>query len=144
MGMIRTGKITVNGVDTTTMVTADALGTKTTVTVPEKGAIETLLLTDLAAQDAKIELLLFNADITTGDNGTAYDMADADAPKFLGHIPVTAADYSSLADNSVAVVPNVGLAYECYGGVITFQCVVRGTPTYAVDAIVVEFVIWTP
>ncbi len=146
MGAIWTGPyVDIAGIDTTVMVTADALGTKTTFTVPEEGVIETLRFTDLDNEDVAIDALLFNADITSGANGVAYDMADVDAAKFIGQVKISNADYSSLVDNSVAVVPNVGLAYECPGGVMTVQFVVRGAPTYAAAGdLSASFVIWIP
>ncbi len=138
--------VDIAGIDTTVMVTADALGTKTTFDgVPEEGVIETLRFTDLDNEDAAIEFWMFNSDITSGTNGVAYDMADGDAAAYIGTIKISNADYSTGADNSVAVVPNLGLAYTCPGGVITFQAVVRGTPTYAAAGdLSASLVIWIP
>lgn len=146
MSAIWTGPyVAIVGIDTTVMVAADALGTKTTFIVPEQGVIETLRFTDLDNEDAAIDVLLFNADITSGANGVAYDMADGDRTAYMGQIKISNSDYSSLADNSVAVVPNVGLAYSCPSGVITVQLVVRTAPTYAADGdLSLSFVIWVP
>ncbi len=146
MSEIWTGPyVDIAGIDTTIMVAADALGTTTTFDVPEKGIIETLRLTDLDNEDAAIDFLLFNAAITSGSNGVAYDMADGDNGAYIGQVKVSNADYSSLVDNSVAAVPNVGLAYSCLGGVITVQAVIRVAATYAAAGdISVSFVIWIP
>ena len=124
---------------------ADALGVSFTMAVPQVGVIETMRITDLADQGAAFDIVLFDSSITSGTNNDAYDMADADRTKWVGHVAVTAADYSSFNDNSVAIVTNVGLAYIVPGGIMTVQCVVRGTPTYAAAGdLSISPIIWIP
>jgi hypothetical protein len=127
-----TDNTTVPGINNVQYGTGDAFGTKIALTgLPEHGIIKTISLTDLADQDAAFDLILFDADITSGTNNSAYDMADADASKILGHIAIVAGNYSSFADNSMATQNGIDIAYILDGGAMTIQCVARGTPTYA-------------
>ena len=96
------------------------------------GVIQTITIVDDAAQNAEMELHLFDQTFTaTGDND-AFDPSDADLENYLGYILVTTADYKSFTDNSAASVSNVGLAFNLVStGVNLFgQLVTRGTPTY--------------
>ena len=98
-----------------------------------RGTIEAVILTDLAKQDAALDILFFNDDPsgTTFTDNAAFDLADADIGKYAGHVSLVAANYSSLADNSVAVLRNVGLPFKLAGTTLYAHIVSRGTPTYA-------------
>mgnify|MGYP003133853450 CR=1 FL=1 len=137
-----TANTTIPGMSTVQYSAADAFGTKITMSaMPEQGIIKTITVTDLADQGAAFDLLLFNADITGGTNNAAFDMADADASKFVGHIVVVAGNYATLNDNSVATQNDINIAYVLPGGEMTIQCVQRGTPTYAVGDVVFRLTI---
>jgi hypothetical protein len=133
-----TANTTIPGINTVQYAAGDAFGTKIALTgLPEHGVIKTITVTDLADQGAAFDLVLFDADITGGTNNAVFDMADADASKFLGHIAIVAGNYSSFNDNSVATQNGVDIAYILDGGAMTIQCVQRGTPTYGAAADVV-------
>lgn len=95
------------------------------------GVITKVAITDLAAQVADLELILW----TTSPAGTftdnaAIDPTDGDLQDyFIGIIPL-AGCYSAFADNAAgSVVPNlsfVGASTSIFGTLVS-----RGTPTYA-------------
>jgi hypothetical protein len=99
------------------------------------GLVYTLTVQDLAAQNAILEVYIFNADPTNGtytDNG-AVDINDTDMAMCIGRIDVAAADYKSLADNSMAFPTSMrAIPFKLASGT-SLYAVVRtpGTPTYA-------------
>lgn len=107
------------------------------------GVLHTVSLVDLTKQNAAIDLLFFTSPCaaTTFSNNVALDVADADALTFIGHVSVLATDYTSLADNSLGVVRNVGLTFLGDSGRTSIYCapVSRGTPTYAASELRLTF-----
>ena len=98
------------------------------------GLIYTLTVQDLAAQNAVFEIYIFNADPTNGtytDNG-ALDIHDTDMAMCIGRIDVAAADYKSLADNSMAFPTGMrAIPFKLASGTSLYAIVrTTGTPTY--------------
>lgn len=131
MKVLKTPDQTIPGINTVQYSAADAVGTSSSFPVPDQGIIESVAVTDLADQSGAFDILLFDTDITSGTNNAAFDMADADAANFIGSIAIVAGDYQTLNDNAVGTQRNIGMAYQCRGGTMYYQCVARGTPTYA-------------
>jgi hypothetical protein len=117
--------------------TGELVGGKLTIpkAIPEGvtvGIIRTVVLVDQANQKIAKDLVIFrsNPSATTFTENGALDVADADALKIVGVIPIAATDYVSFADNAVATVkPN--LAVHADDGSTLYACLVeRGAPTY--------------
>lgn len=97
----------------------------------ESGIIQTVVITDLAKQDADFDLLLFDRTFTAGTDNAELDVSDTDILNMIGHIDVSAADYADLKDNSAATVRNVGLGFTANATSIFGQLVIRAAKTYA-------------
>ena len=95
------------------------------------GVIQSITIIDDAAQNAELELHLFDRTFTATTDNAAFDPTDADLENYIGYILVTTADYAGFVDNSAAHVSNVGLAFNLAGTSLFGQLVTRGTPTYA-------------
>ncbi len=121
----------VPGMDTGAYATGDAVGVSFTLNVPQHGIIHSARLFDQSDQEIALDIVMFDAAITSGTNNDTYDMADADASKYIGHLSITNADYASFADNAVAVAGNFSIVYTINTGTMTIQVVTRGAPTYA-------------
>lgn len=120
----------------------DALGTLLVIGVPKVGLIETVAVSDWDAETTSFHILLFNGPITSGVDNGAFDLGDADSRQYIGHITVNNADFISLADNSVAVVPNVSLMYHAPEGQLYIQLVTRGAQNYTTaNDLAIRFVI---
>lgn len=98
------------------------------------GIINSLILSDKGKQNSAVDIIFFDADpaSTTFTDNAALTVADADLTKIIGVVNITANDYASFADNSVATVKNLGLAFKVTTSTNIYATVVsRGTPTYA-------------
>lgn len=134
-------------VDTSAYTAGDFLGTAI-LELANAGYIggavlHTISVVDLTKQSAAIDLLFFTTICanSTFTNNAALDIHDTDALTFIGHVAIAAADYSALADNSVATVRNVGLTLNTGDGNKSIFCapVARGTPTYAASELRLKF-----
>lgn len=96
------------------------------------GIIQSLTISDLAAQKAVFEIYLFSATPGTGTytNNSAMDLDDTDALLCIGRIDVTEADYKSLADNSIAMIRNIGIPIKVAATSLFVVIRTTGTPTY--------------
>jgi hypothetical protein len=111
--------------------------------------IEQIRVIDLAKQGADLDFLVFrsNPSGSTFTDKSACDVADADTPKLVGHLSLTAD--SLLNDNNVSTLRNIGLyvpvSLRAAGQKVYVQAVARGTPTYAATTdIKVEIAARTP
>lgn len=95
------------------------------------GAIRSIIIGDLAKQGVVIDFLFFDDAIASIPvANTAFDLADADAAKFIGMMQLTTA--SLLVDNAVSFVqPPSVLPFIAAGTSLWMVPVCRGTPTYA-------------
>ena len=94
------------------------------------GEIRSVVLVDQDAENAPLELWLFDRAISgTHTDNSAFDPTDADLDNLVGRIDIDAAHYATVNDNSAAVVscavPIKSNATSIYG-----YLVVRSTPTY--------------
>lgn len=110
---------------------AEAL-TGTAATAPFlSGTITDVVITDLQAQAANIDVVFFNADpgnICASINSAA-DIDDDDLAKVIGVVHVT--DHVSLNDNSVSQALNQNIHYALASGTTLYYGLIsRGTPTY--------------
>ncbi|UOF79218.1 hypothetical protein [Caudoviricetes sp.] len=132
----RTARITASMLpDTNAYVDGDLVGDLITfANAPKSGIIETLTLVDQAKQDAALDVIFFSANpsSTTFTDNAALDIADADLLKVLGVIRIAATDYCDIADNAIATLRGLGLAYVAEGGNL-YACLLSNgaTPTYA-------------
>jgi hypothetical protein len=87
---------------------------------------------DLDSQNSLLTLLFFSAEPTntTFTDNAALDIHDSDIPYFVGHVSVPASAYTSLSDNSVFTVRNIGLTMQLLNQDLWVVVMSGGTPTY--------------
>jgi hypothetical protein len=126
----------------------DAVGGKQTFSSATRisahsGRVKSVIVTDLAKQNAVMDFILFNADPsgTTFTDNSALDVADADVSKIFARVPLV--DWCGFNDNSVCAVNNLSLDFKLSSGSSIYGCLItRGTPTFAgTSDIVVTLVI---
>lgn len=130
------------GVNTTAYADNDLVGELITLPVGKSGLIQTLTLQDLTAQNAALEVYVFDTypGSTTFTNNSALDVADADLPSICAQFSVGASDYLSLADNSVATVKGLALPYVAQNGNLYVALrSAAATPTYAANELSLTF-----
>jgi len=133
------------GVNTDAYASGDLLGSKLTLTgaypdSPREPFLVSVAIQDLTAQNATIDVVIFDSDPdgTTFTNNSALDIADADLPKIIGVVQVS--DYYAFADNSVGIASGISIAAKPLAGADLYACLVsRGTPTYAANELSVSF-----
>lgn len=113
-------------------------------TVNGGAVLHSLSITDLTKQNAVIDFLFFTSACsnTTFTNNGALDVDDTDLLTFRGHVNIAAANYVSLADNSVGTVGNIGLTILCNSASTSLYVVpvlTSGTPTWDASALQVTF-----
>ena len=125
--------------NSTAYTSGDLIGGKLTLAgvAPYSGAgilIQKVALSDLAKQDAAVDVVFFNAnpDGTTFTDNSALDVADADLPKVAGFLSIAAGDYCDFNDNSIANKSDTPVEVKLNGTSVLYAVVVaRDTPTYA-------------
>lgn len=122
-------------VDTAAYAAGDAVGGLLTFAGIARGGgavveIVQVVVTDLAKQNAPLDLVLFDRAFTPTTDNTPFDPADADLPNLVGILNVVAADYASFNDNSAAI-KKVSVFCKPNTADLFGQLVARGTPTYA-------------
>lgn len=131
------------GVNTTAYADNDLVGEVMTVNVGRSGILQFLTLQDLTAQNAALEVYVFDTypGSTTFTNNSALDVADGDLPKIAFQFSVAATDYLSLADNSVGTVKNLALPFACGDGQNLYVALrsAAATPTYDASALSLTF-----
>jgi hypothetical protein len=117
----------------------DLIGSKLTLanaTFPGifSGKVQSVVLTDLDAESADIDVVFFSSDpsATTFTNDSALDIADADLPKVICRVSVIGTNYAAFVDNSAATVVNVGCPFETANPSVTLYAalVAREAVTY--------------
>ena len=128
------------GADSATYSAGDLVGAKLTFTGYGGRAYDCPILSaftvqDLAAQNADLRILLFDADpaATTFTDDAELDVDDADLPKLVAWFQVAAADYTSFKDSSVATVKNLAIPLRV--STMYIAIVTEGTPTYVADCL---------
>jgi hypothetical protein len=92
--------------------------------------IDSVVVTDLAAQKAELVLVLFDRTFTATADAAAFDPSDADMANCVGQIVVPAANYNDFVDNAVGSVKNINLLVKLSGTSLFGQMMCTGTPTY--------------
>lgn len=130
-------------VDTGAYATGDLIGGKLTFTgalrnTTNAGYITSVLITDLAAQSADLELVLFstNPTGTTFTDQAAFDVADADVTKIVAVIALGSTSRFNFNDNGVKYLGSLAIPLgvtpaNTAGTIIYGALVSRGTPTFA-------------
>lgn len=128
------------GVTTTQYSSGDLMGLKFTlsnVNIAIAPVLFAITAQDLTKQDGAFDIIFFDADPTgtTFTENSALDIADADLPKIIGVVKVTAADYTDFNDNSVALVRPVNpILFNAAAGATLYGCCVsRDTKTYGAN-----------
>ncbi len=84
--------------------------------------LDTLIIRDLAIQDADITIWFFNQNPVNGTytDNIPLDIHDTDMGFLVGVLPVLSSDYNDAADNSAATLRNVGLDMTAVGSANLF------------------------
>lgn len=101
--------------------------------VEKSGIIQAVLVTDLGAQGANLDIYFFDRKLinTTFTDNAAWDVSDVDILTFIGVAAIT--DWRTLGSNSNGQLLNLGLPFILPANSTTLYAVIvsRGTPTYA-------------
>lgn len=96
--------------------------------------LQSFTVIDLGMQNAAMSVYLFGANPVTGTyaDDAELDIHDNDALFCIGCFNVTAGDYLSAKDNSIACVTNLGILCQSINGLNLYALMkTTGTPTYA-------------
>lgn len=93
--------------------------------------IESVVVTDLAMQNAELVLVLFDRTFTAMVDNAPWDPSDADMANCQGHISIGAGKYLSFTDNSEATITDQPLHVKPNATSLFGQMYCIGTPTYA-------------
>ena len=96
--------------------------------------LQSITITDLAMQDAALEIYFFKADPGTGTytDDSELDVDDADLLLCIGVVKILTTDWVAAKDNSVAAKANIGLAVAATSGTSLYAVAkTSGAPTYA-------------
>jgi hypothetical protein len=108
----------------------DALGAASQFnSVPDHGTIMSVMVIDRADQGINLDMVLFSRSFTGTADNDEFAPSDADLQNCLGGVLVDT--WKNFSTNQMGIVDNVGLPYWAPEGILYFQCVTRGTPTYA-------------
>ncbi len=138
------------GATATTYASGDLVGNKLTLSDVVRdddqpnntAACVAIAVQDLDKQDVALDVIFFDSDPdgTTFTDDSALDVADADLPKILGHIPVLASDYVDFNDSSIATVDSRTVLLEPASGRDIYAAIVSGgAPTYTADGLSLVF-----
>lgn len=103
-----------------------------------RGAVDyNVSLLDKSNQKAPMTLLCFSALPTAVANNAAFAWTAADAPKWIGKVNITAADYETVGAYALATVPASFAVYGNGTANLYAIAITTGTPTYtATDALI--------
>jgi len=99
---------------------------------PVGGLIQSVIITDLGAQSAALDVVFFDTDptSTTFTLNAAFDVDDLDLVNIVGVAQVTT--YAAFSDNSVGQALQLAIPFVLPSGNTLYAAIVsRGTPTYA-------------
>ena len=96
------------------------------------GRITDVVVIDKSAQEAPLELVLFDRAFTPTADGSLFAPSNADLAHSIGVIPILPQDYTRFSANSMAWIRNVNKAFTAVGTANIYgQLVTRGTPTFS-------------
>lgn len=99
------------------------------------GILQSVVVQDLAAQNAVLQILLFSANPATGTytKNAECDLDDTDAGLCIGIVEIVTSDYKTIKDNSIATVKGIGLPIKCAATSLFAVIKTTGTPTYVAN-----------
>ena len=95
--------------------------------------LQSLVITDLAIQNAAINIFVFAGNPATGTytDGDELDLDDTDFAQLVGIVKTGDGEWTSAKDNSIFQLTNIGLVIDPLTTSIYAIAKVTGTPTYA-------------
>lgn len=137
------------GVTGSTYATGKVLGTKSPIAVEMvrgkngTGILQSIVVQDLSAQSGAIDIIVFdsNPTATTFTDNTLLTVNDADIPKIIGIISITATNYGTFVDNCVATKAGIGLPIQSVSNTpqIYICPLSRDAKTYVANELSLEF-----
>lgn len=100
--------------------------------------IGTISVIDLAKQNVALDLFFFNQSPTVSADNAAFNMDDANAAHYIGHVTIATTDYANCTDTSFVCLKAVGLIVSPIDDTIYCVVVARGAPTYAAGALTIK------
>jgi len=93
--------------------------------------LESIVITDLAKQNAAFDIFFFDREPTNGTytDNVALDIDDADMAFCIGYVSLSG--YANSADSSVGALRNIGLGLSPNASNLYAIAKCTGTPTYA-------------
>ena len=118
------------GVNTDIYASGDALGAVASFTnVPEHGVIHAIIVNDRDSENVNLDVVMFRRSIVGSAANAAFAPSDAELNDSIGSVLIDT--WKSFSTNSQGIETSIGLPYWAPLGILYFQCVTRGTPTYA-------------
>ena len=128
MSVYRTPYVTLV-ISTSLYATGDALGAKASFpNVPPHGTIMSIDVIDRDSENVNLDVVFFGRDFTGTADNAAFAPSDGALQDCVGSFLVDT--WKTFSTNSLGSESNIGLPYWAPGGVLYFQCVTRGAPTY--------------
>jgi len=99
----------------------------------DRVVLQSIVVIDLGKQDATLKLFFFDRNPANGTytDNIPLDIDDTDMGYCVGATQVSSTAYFDAADNSVAVVDNIGLGLSPNATDLFVVAQTTGTPTYA-------------
>ena len=100
------------------------------------GIIDSVVITDLDAQSANLDVLFFDTDPTnsTYTENAEFDLHDTDLVSLVGVAHIT--DWTDFKDNSMGQAHNLNIPFVLNTGATLFAVLVsRGAPTYGASGL---------
>ncbi len=111
-------------------ISGDALGAKQSFpNVGGRGEIVGVTVIDRDSEEANLDVVFFNEDITGSADHDPFAPTDAELSTMVGAVLVNT--WKTFSTNSIGVESNVRMPYWAKSGTLFFQCVTRAIPTYA-------------
>ena len=110
----------------------DVIGGRLQFAGLKHGTLQSITITDAAAQAVNYVLVLFESQPTDITDNATFDIADADLPKIIYQDGLTSSDTrQAFTDNSYHYLYNLDVPLWSAGGTIWGCLFTTGTPTYA-------------
>jgi len=110
----------------------DVVGGRLTFVGFRGGSIQSITIVDNSAQSVDYLLVLFESSPTDITDNNTYAIADADLPKIIKQLTLTAASHRQAFDNNaIYTLENLDVPLGVVGRAIFAFLITTGTPTYA-------------
>lgn len=131
----------------------DVIGDQSPIALPAgrilagSGIIHSITVKDLTKQNSALKVVIFDSSPTgtTFTDNSPLDVADADIDKIIAWVDITASDYISFVDSSVAHVKGLSIPFKVSTDIdptatdLYFCIISNGTPTYVADELSIAF-----